>query len=401
MNILIIPSWYPSPEHPYTGIFIKEQVILIAKYSPQHNVGISTWGSHHEDLLLLAGQPLKSLAKIFRYKKSGQNELLPNCAEYFTPAFTWSRKFLKGNMANIIKANLENALEFEQKNGKIGVIHAHSCHPGGFVAMELAQKFDCPFVITEHMTPFPFPSYLRHGKINRYIMEPVQSANRLICVSRYLQQKMEQLSIKNTCVVNNFIDDQNFVPIQNTRRSDDPIRLLFIGRLVPQKGVDILLRSFKNLQNHCPNTELFMGGNGENEKEYLELSQQLGIKNKVTWLGHLNRQQVKNELQKCDIFLLPSRHENNPVALIEALSCGKPIVTTKCGGPEELVTKTNGLVANLEDADDFATKTLEVMKGLSNYQPKLIRAEFEKNHGTTNAVNRILEIYSNVVTTTK
>lgn len=399
MNILIIPSWYPSPEHPYTGIFIKEQAVLIARHSPQHNIGISTWGSHHEDLLLRAGQPHKSFVKLFRSKKKNRNELLPNCAEYFTPAFTWSRKFLKGNIGNIIKANLENALEFERKYGKIDIIHAHSCHPGGYVAMELAEKFDCPFVITEHMTPFPFPSYLRHGKIDGYIMEPAQSTHSLICVSRYLQQKMEQLSIKNTCVVNNFIDDQYFVPIQNTRRSGDS--MLFIGRLVPQKGVDILLQSFKDLLKLHPTIELFIGGNGENEKEYLGLSQRLGIKNKVTWLGHLNRQQVKNELQKCDIFLLPSRHENNPVALIEALACGKPIVTTKCGGPEELVTKTNGLVANPEDDDDFATKTLEVMKGLSNYQPKLIRAEFEKNHGTTNAVNRILEIYSNVVTTTK
>lgn len=401
MNILIIPSWYPSPEHPYTGIFIKEQAVLMAKHHPLHNIGISTWGSNHEPLLLTARQPLRAFFKLFRHLIKKQEEILPNCTEYFTPTYTWTRKLLQGNIRNIIRANLENASEFEQQYGKIDIIHAHTAHPGGYIAMEMAKKLNLPFLITEHMTPFPFPSYVQHGKISRYISEPMRHADCIVCVSRYLQQKMKTLSINHTEVVHNFIDDQYFVPSQYTRQSDDPIRLLFIGRLVRQKGVDILLQAFKNLSAHHPNTKLVIGGGGENSAVYQQLAEQLGIDDRVTWLGDLDRQQVRAQLQTCDIFLLPSRHENNPVSLIEALACGKPIVTTRCGGPEELVTKSNGLVAEPGDAEDFATKTLEVIKAIVQYQPQLIRSEFEKHHAATSGVKRILEIYSNVVTNTK
>lgn len=399
MNILIIPSWYPSPENEYTGIFIKEQAVLFAREFPEHNIGISTWGANHTSLLLsiknLIQAPLKFLSK----PKSFILELLPNCIEYFTPSYTWTRKLLGGNIKNIIEANLTNLEEFEHQFGKINIIHAHACHPGGYVAFSLSKKLGIPFIITEHMTPFPFKSYITKNGVSNYILNPLKHASRIICVSNFLKKSILNHHLNNLIVINNFIDDNFF---QSKISLDDPkekITFLFVGRLVRQKGVDILLEAFHILNETYSNLELRIGGSGEKEIEYRSLSARLGLDQKVTWLGDLSRQQVKTELESCVLFILPSRHENNPVVLLEALSCGKPIVATDCGGPEELITPVNGLVSKTGDSTDLAEKVSLIVNNISSYPSSSIRNEFDETYSSKTATQKILDVYNDVLQT--
>ncbi|MEQ6120045.1 glycosyltransferase [Reichenbachiella sp. MALMAid0571] len=397
MNILIVPSWYPSPENPNTGIFIKEQAILFARHFPEHNVGISTWGSNHQPLLLKIAKPFQTLVKLFKKPDNHQILLAPNCKEYFSPAYTWTRKILKGNIKNIITANTKNIREFELQFGKIDLIHAHVSHPGGYIAMHLSRNLNIPFVITEHMTPFPFSSYQKNGKISKLVTLPLAEASKTICVSDFLKRSIAGKAKANLCVINNFVDEDFFTPKQKISDRNDPISLLFIGRLVPQKGLDILLKALKILLKSKLHIELKIGGTGENEKEYQLLCNELGLGNNVVWLGNLDRNQVKHYLQQCDAFVLPSRNENNPVVILEALACGKPVITTSCGGPEEMITEAEGLIAKPENPDDLSNKIKILSDNLSIYNATTTRNNFMENHSSKMSTNKLLDIYKSVV----
>ena len=400
MNILIIPSWYPSPENPNTGIFIKEQAILFAKHFPEHNIGISTWGSNHKSLLLEVAKPFQLLMKLFKKPQNHLKQFAPNCIEYFSPTYTWTRIILKGNIKNIISANEKNIKNFEQQYGRIDLIHAHVSHPGGYVAMQISQRLHIPYVITEHMTPFPFSVYHKDGKISKLITQPLAMASKTICVSDFLKKSITIQAQAELCLINNFIDEDFFIPKQIKTRNEAPISLLFIGRLVPQKGIDILLKAFKILLETDLNLKLTIGGTGEYEKDYQLLCNELGLGKNVNWLGNLDRNQVRDTLQECNIFILPSRNENNPVVILEALACGKPVITTSCGGPEEMITQIDGLIAEPENPDDLSNKIQVLLNDLSNYNSNTIRSNFMKNHSSLIGANKIQDVYKSIVSNT-
>ncbi|MFY0655002.1 MAG: glycosyltransferase family 4 protein [Cyclobacteriaceae bacterium] len=399
MNVFVIPSWYPTSQCSHTGIFIKEQSVLLARHFSKCNVGISTWGGNEESLHLSRKEFYKIPFRLLRKHKGSKKTLLPNCNEYYTPALTWTRKVLNGNINRIIKANEQNLNSFQSEFGKADIIHAHAAHPAGYIAMKLSEKYNIPFVLTEHMTPFPFETFLKNGEISRYISEPIRKANEVICVSQYLKESISSLLKIESIVLNNFIDSDFFTPKENQRTSNQSLKLLFIGRLVHQKGVDILLKAMKILQEkEQMRIELRIGGSGDDANRYHNLSSNLGLKN-AHWLGELNREEVRNELQACDVFALPSRHENNPVVLLEALACGIPIIVTSCGGPEELANEKNGLVAEPENVPALVMKISEFQANRKRWSSQEIRTNFMNRYSSEISCNRLQSIYRQLINT--
>ena len=125
MNILVIPGWYPSESNPVTGIFFPEQAMAIAGEFEDCNIGISTWGQNDDRLLLWAASPVKGLLKLLSKPQPAIRNLRANLFEFYTPAYTWSRKLVKGNIRGIIKANEKNLQHFRDRVGNVDIIHAH------------------------------------------------------------------------------------------------------------------------------------------------------------------------------------------------------------------------------------------------------------------------------------
>jgi glycosyltransferase involved in cell wall biosynthesis len=115
-----------------------------------------------------------------------------------------------------------------------------------------------------------------------------------------------------------------------------------IGRLVPQKDYPTLLSAFSNVLKSAPNTELYVVGEGYLQKELIELSQLLGVKSKVHWLG--KTEYIKVFLSKIDLFILPSKYEGFGLVLLEAMVAKKPIIAANNSAiPEVLGTAYEGL----------------------------------------------------------
>ncbi len=148
---------------------------------------------------------------------------------------------------------------------------------------------------------------------------------------------------------------------------NDPIRLIFVGRLHEQKGLDVLLMAFQQLLKQCPtlNMRLQLLGEGPLRSNLTRLSEELGIARQVDFVGQT--QGVLEHLQQADVFVLPSRAEGISNALLEAMACGVPVVVSNIPGNVDVVEhERNGLLFTVDDPSSLAKAVASLLN-----QPEL------------------------------
>ena len=236
--------------------------------------------------------------------------------ELNSPVLSWTRKIMKGNIEGIIKANEDNFVLFTKRFGKVDVIHAHVGYPGGYIAMRLSKKFGVPYVITEHMAPFPFDSYRnKNGEIIHDLKSSFQNASAIIAVSYFLKKAIEDALIKKVIFVPNLVDESYFIP-NYKGNNKECFTFIFIGGLIERKGIDVLINAFSIISDD-KKIKLKIIGEGILENYYKAYSKQKGVDHKIEWTGFLNRRQVVEEIQQADSLILSSRNENLPMVLLE------------------------------------------------------------------------------------
>ena len=395
MNIFIIPSWSPSEESPFAGIFFKEQVEALAFFYPESNFALSTWGSHDDDLLLWAKDHLFNLQKIFKYflKSSSIKRSKPNLIVYHSPSLTWNRKFLKGNLSNIIRVNEKHFLQFKSEVSKVDLIHAHVAFPAGYIAMKIAEKYGIPFIITEHMGPFPLPSFMVKGRILPQLTEPLQKAKTVICVSPFAANDFRKKTGIQPLIIPNLVNEYLFTPPQ---RTTIPTQFIFftLSGMDQQKGIPDLLKGISLMKDS--GSQFRIGGEGNEKKKYQELARKLNISHRISWPGELSRTEAAKEFQSCHAFVLPSIHESMGVVYAEAIACGKPIIATRCGGPEFIVTENNGILVDVNAPQQLADAMDKMIKDYNSYKPEIIRQDFMERFSSNAVTKKIQKVYNAV-----
>lgn len=394
MNIFVIPSWFPSKDHPVSGIMIKEQTEAFCRYYPEVNVGISSWAQQDERYLLWAKDHVKNLKKIITSNTSPYSyQLLPNLKVYCKHTFTWSKKIKAGNIRRVIKANLENLDAFEAEHGPVDVIHAHAAFPAGRIAMEIAYITGLPYCITEHMGPFPFPEILdKEGNLSTLYKQVYNNAIANIAVSPYQATLMKQVGI-DTHVIPNFVDEHVFIPANNENRLNNRFTFFSLSYIAPNKGTEILLRAARAVIDDGYDVAFRIGGDGPFLTYCKDLTIQLGLQGNIKWLGDINREDVLTEFQCCDAFVLPSQYESMGIVYVEAIACGKPTIATRCGGPETTVTKQNGLLTEKDDSVGLAKAIKQLIDNYGSYTSAEIRKDFLSRFSTQAVAPKLLTMY--------
>ena len=144
----------------------------------------------------------------------------------------------------------------------------------------------------------------------------------------------------------------NGVDLLRYRIVDDrdwmPSNLLWVGRLVYQKGLDILIKSLAGLKS-MPWT-LNLVGDGSHRPELERMAVEHGIAERIEFMGWLDRDVLFQYFKKANLFVFPSRHEGMPNAILEAMACGLPVIATQISGNEDLIHHgENGLLVPTED----------------------------------------------------
>ena len=395
MNTFNIPSWYPSYENPIYGTFVKEQIEILSRENPDWNFGVSTWGQGRPSHMLPMKDHVLNIGKVIQKRKfQVYSDHQTNITHFYQPALTWTRKVLHGNLAGLVKANDKNLLSFKKQVENLDIIHAQATYPAALIAQALSEKYGIPYVVSIRMSPFPFEEFLNmEGKIKSLIQAPLQKANALIATSHSLKEQMENFGLSNIEVIHNPVDHDFFKP---SGEEADELTLLTIGRLEHQKGIDVLIEAMVLLEGKFSG-KLRIGGEGSLKKVYQKSALENGVNDKIEWLGELSREQVRNEMRRCSFYVLPSRHETFGNVLLEAMAIGKPVVATKCGGPEEIVAREAGLLCEKENAEDLAKQILRMNQDYKAFRADDLRKYVQAKFSPETFSNQMKKIYSSAI----
>jgi len=166
--------------------------------------------------------------------------------------------------------------------------------------------------------------------------------------------------------------------------------------MVSQKGLYILIQSLTKVKSSSEVT-FSISGTGPELKSYQNLAKKLKVDHFIRWLGLLNRGEIIQAYQNCDVFILPSRHEGLPVSVIEAMACGKPVITTRCGGPEELVTDKTGIVVEQENPEKLASAIERMIESYQQYDAQAIRQIYLDNYSSKVVCRQYRALYQQVI----
>jgi colanic acid/amylovoran biosynthesis glycosyltransferase len=176
------------------------------------------------------------------------------------------------------------------------------------------------------------------------------------CVSQAILQECVELGLdpQKGNVIYTAVDTEFYAP-RPDKKSDPSIHIIMVGALIWRKGFEYALMALKTLREQNLDVYLDIVGDGA-EKDRIEYTaRDLKILERVNLLGKLSSEQVRNALWKADIFLLASLSEGIANVVVEAMSCGLPVVSTDCGGMQEAITDgVEGFLVPARDADAIA-----------------------------------------------
>lgn len=391
MHLFVIPSWYPSRSNPTGGIFTRVQSRAVAELHPEMQVSVSTWG--HDSGFLDHRHPTKLLKSLLWYARSPQSasHAEENFTELFKPCLTWSNRAPVTDTNRLISVNRHNLNTAVRLYGRPDIIHAHVSYPAGYIAAQLSQEFKIPYIMTEHMSPFPFPQYFQHGQLRPEIYTAFNNAAASIAVSESLSNSIEQFGIRRPLVIPNLVDESAFK--LHKPAPSPPFIFFTLCVMTDQKGVDHLLRSIAHWQPASDDVAFRIGGDGPKLHEYQQLAKDLNIADRIQWLGSLDQAQAVNAFAQCHAYVMPSRHETFGVVYAESIASGKPVIATRCGGPEEIVNVGNGILVDIDNEMQLIDAMQTIIETYDQYDSESIRTDFLERFSKKAVVKQLMQQY--------
>ncbi|MEO1433297.1 MAG: glycosyltransferase family 4 protein [Cyanobacteria bacterium J06633_8] len=234
-------------------------------------------------------------------------------------------------------------------NSKVDILHVHISDGGSLVRKAIiamiAFIFNKPILMHAHGAEFQ-RTYSKLPLLAQLVLSQIfRSCDKFIVLSKNWEEYYgNKLGLKKQQVV--VLPNPTELPIQiPSRIHTSSIKFGFCGRIGSRKGTFDLIQAFAKMpQNLKESSELIIAGDGDIEHAG-RLVENLEIKNHVRFLGWIDSKTREKLLADIDIFVLPSYNEGLPMALLEAMAWGLPVIVTPVGGIPELITSTeNGLL---------------------------------------------------------
>ncbi len=153
---------------------------------------------------------------------------------------------------------------------------------------------------------------------------------------------------------------------QEVKKTNDKLRFLSIGKLLAFKGFCLALRAFAQVQLRFPRAEWWIIGDGPDRNRLISLSDEMGVKNKVQFLGWMPRQEVLSRLLGCDVLVHPCLRGAISMACLEAMAMARPVICLDLGGPALQVTDETGFKVSAITPEQVVNDLTEAMLQLAN-----------------------------------
>lgn len=239
------------------------------------------------------------------------------------------------------------------KKHKPDILHAHYASSYGTLGALSGMH---PFILSMWGSDvFLFP---RKNSIFKSIIKyNLKKADLVLSTSKMMAIETSKYTNKQIQITPFGVDTSFFSPFENSKKKDNKIVLGTIKKLDYIYGIDLLIKAFALLVNNNKNTELrlVIAGTGNEIANLKKLAEQKGVSDLVDFPGRISQKKVVEYLHCFDVFVALSRSESFGVAVIEAMSCGTPVVVSDAGGlPEVVEDNVSGIVVPIEDIEKAA-----------------------------------------------
>jgi glycosyltransferase involved in cell wall biosynthesis len=342
--------------------------------------------------------PLKSVARfrqIPNQERRGAVDIhyprVPGSIEYFTHGFD-ARLALPRVLA--LAQRLHGERPFD-------LIHAHFVFPDGVVASRIGQALGVPVMTSEHA--FWTPWLIDQPMIGAQVDAALPGIRLIAPVSRFLNDDVSAYleGRVETVVLPNVVDDSVFF---SASRSRDPHELLYVGLIRKFKRVDVLVRALAQVRRTIPAMRLkILSANAfraysRDRREIRELISTLGLESAVEIINGSDPPAVAEAMRRCAFVVVSStRRETFCSVAAESLACGTPLITTRCGGPEEFVTPLDGVMVEADNPDALAGGILEAVRKRETFDSRSIQARIVTRFGRVAWCDQAMSVYERVV----
>lgn len=372
MNILLLTHSYPDIKNSWRGSFVRDQARVLGK----NNAVVVVYFKIDYDHFSPFTRPI--ISKIVN----------GNLTEY---TITVNRSFPVFNQVNF----LFKTYRFIERDILCtfipDVIHSHLVYPAGFLGTILQRSKKIPGIITEHSR---ISNYFRSWFHRKCVTFSLKKASGVIAVSESLKSELISICKRPVAVIYNFVEVEKY---HLTSDHGSSINIGFLGGLGNNnKGLDLLINAVSVLEKNS--FTLHIGGKGALVENYKRLAEESGISQSCKFYGEIPREQIVDFYAKLDLFVLPSRYETFGIVLIEAMASGLPVIATKCGGPEEIVSKETGILIAKENIVQLGEAVKNMIVNLGSYDKESIRNYAKEKFGQNIFFEHTIRMYNEVIT---
>ena len=285
--------------------------------------------------------------------------------------------------------------QYRADHGRPDIIHAHGTLYGGLCAAVIKKQRSLPVVLTEHSSSLVGGTFLWPDQVG-VIRKTLGSIDRAIAVGPRLADalmsfgRMDRPDIIGNCV------NPDFFKLGDLQLSREPFVFLVVGNLTRRKGVHLILKAFAEACRGGP-YRLRVVGVGPHKAQLLRLGERLAVAHQVDFLGKQTRRGVRDWIQRSHVLLSASDVETFGITVIESLACGRPVITTRSGGPDWHVDQSVGVLVPTGNPRALANAMRKIIHSYDNYDPIGIRNRCIAQFGEAAIVAQLETIYRRLI----
>lgn len=277
------------------------------------------------------------------------------------------------------------------------VCHVNVLTRAALLPWWLRWRHKIPYIITEHWSRYGRSDAFPAGRLHLAATRRMVRDAAFVCpVSHNLEQNMLRWRLDNPHYVRvgNVVDTETFAAAPFVeRRAGEPIRIVHVSWMRDEsKNISGMLRVALRLKAVRRDFRLELVGEGNDKPRLEQLARQMAVDDVVSFLPACRGEALAGRLRQCDFMLMFSHYENQPVSLLEAMACGRPVVATAVGDIP-LMAEGRGLCVPPRDEDALLEALLRMMEQYRSYDPYALHDYVERHHSPAAVGGRFHQLY--------
>lgn len=279
-----------------------------------------------------------------------------------------------------------------KEHGKPDIIHTHFADIS-LIASSTAKKHKIPIVMTEHSSKMNSKELTKSDIV--FAKKAYKDADLLLSVSKPLSENIKKLTGYKSLCIPNIVDTKTFC--FNERENENIFRFVCAGSLIERKNIGLVIDAFLQIQKKYNNIQLIIIGDGPLKKTFEEKINCYNKNDNIKLKGLCSRKEMAKFFNESDCFVLASKAETFGVVYIEAMSTGLPVIASKCGGPEDFINESNGILVEVDNKQQLVSAMEQMILNKHFYNRKEISECAKKNFSPETISDHLTKAYKSLM----